>query len=226
MWVEQISPSWAKKERKHLLQASLALWDIYSVLFCASTLIAWTRCFYLKKPEPLFPVWLLCKMLLPLRLLSRVAFLITHLLGLCQPFKEFTFNYSSVPLSGHQGNASNNGGGSAADEDVSSQILSRRVKRHTGTAPKVMCKVKSDHFRSVHSHLPSSLPLEQHTSKQHPSKKFIAATMVWGNLEIGEALGKNKCKYTYQPHRIFSYVACKDVVWIIDGMVHIVPLIS
>lgn len=89
-----------------------------------------------------------------------------------------------------------------------------------------MCKVKSDHFRSVHSHLPSSLPLEQHTSKQHPSKKFIAATMVWGNLEIGEALEKNKCKYTYQPHRIFSYVACKDVVWIIDGMVHIVPLIS
>lgn len=186
MWIEQISPSWAKKERNYLLQASLALWDTYSVLLCAPTLIVWTRRFHLKKPEPLFPVWLLCKMLLPLRLLSRVAFLITHLLGLCQPFKEFTFNYSSVPLSGHQGNASNNQGGSAADEDVSSQTLSRRVKRHTGTAPKATCKVKSDHFRSIHSHLPSSLPLEHNNTLQ----KIYCCYYGLRNLEIGETLEK------------------------------------
>lgn len=101
----------------------------HSVFLYAPTLILWTRSFRLKKPEPLFPVWLLCKMLLPLRLLGRVAFLITHSLGLCQPFKGFTFNYSSVPLSGHQGNASNNQGGSAADEDVSSQIPQQEGKK-------------------------------------------------------------------------------------------------
>lgn len=129
MWIKQTSPSWAKKERKHLLQASLALWDTHSVFLYAPTLILWTRSFRLKKPETLFPVRLLRKMLLPFRLLIRMAFLIIHLLGSCQPFKGFTFNYSSVPLSGHQGNASNNQRGSAADEGVSSQIPQQEGKK-------------------------------------------------------------------------------------------------
>lgn len=163
MWVKQISPSWAKKERKHLLQASVALWDIYSLFLYAPTLILWTRSLNLKNPEPLFPVWLLHNMLLPLRLLSRVAFLITHLLGLCQPFRGFTFNYSSMPLSGHQGNVSNNQGGRAAVEDVSSQTPQHEGKKTHRNSSESHVQSKSDHFRRIHSHLPSSLPLEHNT---------------------------------------------------------------
>lgn len=160
MCVEQTSPSWAKKERKHLLQASLALWDTHSVFLYAPTLILWTRSFRLKNLS-------LCS--------QSGCFAKSSFLSGCSEewlFWSLIYWDCASPLKGSRSITPlchflvTKEMPPTIKEAVQlmrmfpAKSLGRRVKRHTGMAQKATCKVRNDHFRSMHLHLPSCLPLD------------------------------------------------------------------